>query len=610
MTEGEQSKSAAAGATATGATDVADAVAPGSTGSSLPSGSGANSESAATEPKATEEPVWIAVGDIPKAVSAVLTSPGRPLYPGRAFIMLHGHGGHKNYCYQPTLAAALAANGDYSLRFDFRNCGESVDIASPDGRTITEDVTDIAAAVAFLKARKLEVHGLIGHSRGSVAMFEYFMKVDNSVPLLVNCAGRYRTEKIKDRVAAQRPNWVAEGGHKARMKRHRQETEVFIPLAETLSVASVDMGSLVLSLRPRTAVLSVHGLEDAVVPVQDSAMFANALGSHHTLHLVAGADHNFYQTDAAGRRHSFAGEVADVVAAWASTEGERRRFLVLSNALDMTGGRRWQAVEGVANFRDLGGWTLPGGTHRVRPGVVYRSALPNKITDSGCAALRDLGVATSFDFRSEDECRKNGIYAVPGVERRLVPVHRQEDLSPEELVKKLLRFSLGTEGYVMVYQDFLQSGVDAYRAVAEHVRDREEPLLMHCTAGKDRTGIMGMLLLQLAGLDDDTIAREYELTTYGLADDYDNMLAHLEAAIGKFVSRDAMASMLQSRYETMRLALDMLRRDFGGAEGYLRDHVGLSETDLAKLRERLVEPVEPSVTADGAWRTHVASKLR
>jgi protein tyrosine/serine phosphatase len=74
------------------------------------------------------------------------------------------------------------------------------------------------------------------------------------------------------------------------------------------------------------------------------------------------------------------------------------------------------------------------------------------------------------------------------------------------------------QGFKKAYYDILTNGGPAYKAIFTHIRDSPtEPFIIHCTAGKDRTGVVGALILSLVGVDQNTIATEYSLTEKGLA---------------------------------------------------------------------------------------------
>ena len=116
--------------------------------------------------------------------------------------------------------------------------------------------------------------------------------------------------------------------------------------------------------------------------------------------------------------------------------------------------------------------------------------------------------------------------------------------------------------------------------------------MVHCTAGKDRTGVLVALMLSLAGVKDAEVAREYALTEVGLKDWMFEYIGRvLESG---FFGRDEekVRSALGARKEVMKEFLEMLGSKYGGAEGYVRDYLGFSEEEVRKIKENLVEEVK------------------
>jgi protein tyrosine/serine phosphatase len=104
--------------------------------------------------------------------------------------------------------------------------------------------------------------------------------------------------------------------------------------------------------------------------------------------------------------------------------------------------------------------------------------------------------------------------------------------------------------------------------------------LVHCTAGKDRTGVFCSLLLLLLGVSKDVISREYELTTIGLQDELPRIYRAIEHERHNWSDSAGMLNMLSSKYEAMAGTLLMINREFGGARTYIKNHCGLTDKDL------------------------------
>lgn len=257
-------------------------------------------------------------------------------------------------------------------------------------------------------------------------------------------------------------------------------------------------------------------------------------------------------------------------------------------------------VDGVPNFRDIGGYPITESTS-TRRNFVYRSALPTRITPEGLKRLaQDLHITTVYDLRSNAELRKDPITSSLlhdnqyGVTVLHNPVFPEQDSSPEQLAKRFANYMSadGSEGFVAAYAEILRDGVGAYRKVFEHVRDRpRDAFLVHCTGGKDRTGVLVALLFLVAGVKDrDLIAEEYSLTEKGFEP---SVKAHLAGKIVKDMGLDeenraGIERLLSARKENMMATLEYIDTQFGGAEGYLKTQLGFGDEDVQRIKESLV----------------------
>lgn len=176
--------------------------------------------------------------------------------------------------------------------------------------------------------------------------------------------------------------------------------------------------------------------------------------------------------------------------------------------------------------------------------------------------------------------------------RNWVPVFADADYGPEQIAVRYKAYTEnGTEGFVQAYRDILSSAPNAYKAVFAHlIKQNPEPCLIHCTAGKDRTGVLAALLLLLAGVNKEVIANEYELTELGL--DHlkpffrERLLLH-PALKG---NEEGVKNMTSSKKENMLATLDMIEAEFGGVEGYLKTNCKMSAEEIETLRQHLLQP--------------------
>ncbi|OJJ48326.1 hypothetical protein ASPZODRAFT_61689 [Penicilliopsis zonata CBS 506.65] len=258
-------------------------------------------------------------------------------------------------------------------------------------------------------------------------------------------------------------------------------------------------------------------------------------------------------------------------------------------------------VPGVSNFRDIGGYPVsPPGRGSVRRRFIYRSALPTRITPAGCEVLvSDLKIRVIYDFRSHLEIEKEPPKPVPGAVRYHIPVFPTTDLSPEKLAQRLEAYmsERGPSGFVYAYSEILRSGNPAYRTVLEHVRDRpQEPFLVHCTSGKDRTGVFVALLLRLAGVKDlNMVANEYQLTEMGLGSLVETVTEGLlkDGKIGS--DREGVKRLLSAKAENLKASMEWLDQTYGGVEEYLKTVLKFNDEDIRKIKANLIAEDEEAI---------------
>ncbi|GGH47735.1 tyrosine-protein phosphatase [Microbacterium album] len=229
-------------------------------------------------------------------------------------------------------------------------------------------------------------------------------------------------------------------------------------------------------------------------------------------------------------------------------------------------------VPGAVNFRDVGG--LPARAGRTRHGVLYRSGNLAAVEAPGAEAFRRLGVRRVVDLRSDDEVA-HAPSRVGDVETLRVPLFLGslasffvEDLSLTELYRLLLA----------------RSGdriVTAVRGILG-----AQPVLVHCTVGKDRTGMTVALALAASGVDEDAVVADYARTESMLpAWRNAEVTARVRAAYPSARNLEELAT--RSPAPVMRGILDEVRAQHGSAEGYLRAH-GMDDGELALLRRTLI----------------------
>lgn len=248
-------------------------------------------------------------------------------------------------------------------------------------------------------------------------------------------------------------------------------------------------------------------------------------------------------------------------------------------------------IEGLINVRSLP-MPNPVSTQSKR-GLILRSGESNGMTDDGKRQLLDLGIKRVFDLRSLKEVQrlsKEEIFIIPGVE--IVSVPALVIAKGDQMGTTFQRFECGTDApFMESYSDILNEGTASFRTIFEFLRDHlssGDGCLIHCTAGKDRTGVASMLILNLIGLSDEEIARDYALTRIGLETSRNTLIARFQHLMDDPNTRAGAENAFSSRASVMLAFLNILRQSYGGAEGYLRDRAGFSDEDIEKIKGNLL----------------------
>ncbi|GAB3418967.1 tyrosine-protein phosphatase [Flindersiella endophytica] len=218
------------------------------------------------------------------------------------------------------------------------------------------------------------------------------------------------------------------------------------------------------------------------------------------------------------------------------------------------------------NARDLGGLPLGGGA-RVRRGALVRSDNFDRLTPAGVAAVRAAGVSRIVDIRTPGECERYPSAFATDPLRRNHPVNVADE--PYDTTLDLASLYLQT----------LDFNAARYASAVGAIADAPPGcVVVHCHAGKDRTGMVVALALTLAGAEPAAVADDYAVV--GVPD-----VMQLVGGSGPATSPDLEAP----RAETMLAVLEALRADHGGVEGFL-GRAGLAADRIQALRERLRAP--------------------
>lgn len=246
--------------------------------------------------------------------------------------------------------------------------------------------------------------------------------------------------------------------------------------------------------------------------------------------------------------------------------------------------QRFIPLQGAWNTRSFAGLQ---GTHGPVPASAFvRTADLGRLTESDRDALADAGVTLDIDLRTADEQTQSPdlLASDERFDYQRISLMGTEKMDMQKMLQSMPD-SLGAS-----YVQWLQHSQPQFKQVFQRIAaEREGTVLFHCTAGKDRTGIIAGLLLDLAGVSKADIVHNYAVSAHYLEGQPKDsaMNTQLMELIRQHPEiRTKMAGLAGTPPENMEMFLSALQEQYGGAEGYLKS-IGVSEAEIQQLKVRL-----------------------
>jgi protein-tyrosine phosphatase len=250
-------------------------------------------------------------------------------------------------------------------------------------------------------------------------------------------------------------------------------------------------------------------------------------------------------------------------------------------------------LEGASNFRDLGGYPTQDGKH-VRWGTMFRSNALADLTERDYRIVDALNIKLVNDLRSNEERRNQ-----PTVWRGTAPAFLN---SPKESTQQTMRILFGSgtptaasarAHLIEFYRQMPAVYAEENRAMFDRLVRGETPVIVHCTAGKDRTGFASALILSALGVPREVIEHDYSLSAgyraagaqrYG---ESPGLKANM--AVYSTAPPEVMDELNKSDPAYIAAALDSISSSYGSVDAYLDKEMGVGSAQLAKLRARYLE---------------------
>ncbi|MBF0552365.1 MAG: tyrosine-protein phosphatase [Deltaproteobacteria bacterium] len=234
------------------------------------------------------------------------------------------------------------------------------------------------------------------------------------------------------------------------------------------------------------------------------------------------------------------------------------------------------SLQGATNFRDLGGYSTKDG-RTTQWGVCFRSDALNRLTSDDMAYLKNSGLGLAVDLRMDTEVTAADGADVPAITGDMAYLRRPILYDAADLHN---RISEGGQGFteadlIQLYRQFVDEYAEAYAQVFDDLAEHGPGMVVHCTAGKDRSGVAAALVLMAVNVPDETIIADYLLT--------DQYYAPSVAPPYKRLDPTRIQPLLKSPPNAMQQTLNYIRTNYGGVDEYLAGG-GLDAQTLAHVR--------------------------
>jgi len=249
--------------------------------------------------------------------------------------------------------------------------------------------------------------------------------------------------------------------------------------------------------------------------------------------------------------------------------------------------------EGIENFRDFGGYATACG-RGVPHGRLYRSGAHHAATDADLERLQELSVAVVVDLRQPHERQREPSRRWPGFAGRVI----ENDLVSEhpDWLVKLKTADLSANWFFEDTRQFYRHGpteprhLQLFGAYFRALAEAEGPVLVHCAAGKDRTGMICALTHHIAGVHPDDAMADYLLTNdeTRIRRKMAVLAPYFREYVGRPVSEEAVRMAVSVHPAYLEAAFEVMGEGFGSVDGYIEKGLGVDAPARERIRERLL----------------------
>lgn len=256
--------------------------------------------------------------------------------------------------------------------------------------------------------------------------------------------------------------------------------------------------------------------------------------------------------------------------------------------------RRYIGLEHTVNFRDLGGLKTKDGK-TVRKGFIFRSDNLSKLGTDDFEAFSALRIAAVYDLRTDHEIAGKEDHLPANVRYVHTPVVQDNAGEIKGLKKRVLNGEIteqqAKDMTAKFYADAVTIHADAVKDILKQITRSEQPVLYHCSAGKDRTGIVSALILSILNVDRQVIVDDYLVSNYYRRDRAEKTLgkAKLGRVIKPKLNMKAIEVLSTVDESFINATFNAIDSAYGGMEPFIQNKLGIDKAARQALVEKLTE---------------------
>lgn len=252
------------------------------------------------------------------------------------------------------------------------------------------------------------------------------------------------------------------------------------------------------------------------------------------------------------------------------------------------------SFDAIENFRDFGDYAA--GSRRLKRGLLYRAAHQSEATEADLAAMQALGLSVIVDLRRPNERERSPSRRWEGFDGLVIendigqesddPWHtfiKGSDLSPEAFISYMVEY----------YREapYVDRHIDLYSRYFHALSETTGPVLIHCAAGKDRTGILAALTHHLAGVSEEDIVADFLLTNdiHRFERRAPQFAAHIEEMTGRLPSREAMITAMGVEAQYLETAFAAIHQRHTTLDAYLEEVLGVDAARREAIAHRILD---------------------